>query len=281
MVLKEIVKYKRWLKNFLIVAFLSLGAICTVMPFIWMMLWSMKSLGEIIKIPPTFFPKNPTLNNFRVVFDTIAFGRYYLNSIFVSVVTTVIVLFTSALAGYVFSKFKFFAVNIMFILILSTLMIPFQMVMVPLYLVMRELRILDSYWALILPGLVSAFGIFLMKQFIETIPRDLIDAGRIDGCSEFGIFLKIILPLVVPALGALGIFTFMFQWNSYLWPLIVIDTDSLRTIPVGLAALSTRHFTRYNLVMAGTSLAVIPVIVVVIIFQRHFVKGITLTGLKT
>lgn len=280
MVLKEIVKYKRWLKNFLIVAFLSLGAICTVMPFIWMMLGSMKSLGEIIKIPPTFFPKNPTLNNFRVVFDTIAFGRYYLNSILVSVVTTVIIVFTSALAGYVFSKFKFFAVNIMFILILSTLMIPFQMIMVPLYLVIRDLRVLDSYWALILPGLVSAFGIFLMKQFIETIPRDLIDAGRIDGCSEFGIFLKIILPLVVPALGALGIFTFMAEWNSYLWPLIVIDADSLRTIPLGLAALSTQHATRHNLVMAGASLAVIPVIVVVIIFQRHFVKGITLTGLK-
>lgn len=249
-------------------------------PLVWISLSSIKPPIEIISIPPTFFPKNPTLNNYKKVLEEIPFIRYYFNSIFVSSVVTASALFINSLAGYIFAKFKFFGKNVLFLIILATMMIPYQLTIIPLYFVMHYMNLVDTYGALIVPFLTGAFGIFLMRQFIGTLPNSLLDSARIDGCSEFGIFIKIILPLIKPALATLGIFIFLWNWNSYLWPLIVIDSEQIRTLPVGLALFKTEHIYRYGLILAGTVMTIGPIIGVFLFFQQWFIRGVSLTGIK-
>lgn len=250
-------------------------------PFVWMAISSFKTGFEIVQIPPTLWPHSPTLENYRVVLTSVPFLRYFGNSLLVSTTVTAGVLFTSALSGYVFAKFAFPGRQFLFFLVLSTLMVPFELVMIPLYLIMLKLHLVNTYWALILPGCVRVFGIFLMRQFMMQIPTELIEAARIDGSGEFQTFWRIILPQVRPALATVGIFTFMTTWNDYLWPLVAIDSMELRTLPVGLAMLTTKQFaTRYDLSMAGATLAVVPVMLVFLFLQKYFVKGMTLTGLK-
>ncbi|HHY47325.1 MAG TPA: carbohydrate ABC transporter permease [Firmicutes bacterium] len=260
---------------------LAIGATVMVGPFVWMLLCSFKTGYEIVRIPPTFWPASPTIENYKAVLFTVPFVRYFLNSLLVAGVITVSVLFTSSLAGYVFAKYRFPGREFLFVLVLSTLMVPFELVMIPLYLLMLRLRFLNTYWALILPGCVRVLGVFLMRQFMAQVPSELMEAARIDGCSEFRTFWSIMLPQVKPALATLGIFTFMTSWNDYLWPLIAIDSMELRTLPVGLAMLTTKQFiTRYDLSMAGATLAVVPAVVVFIALQKYFVRGVTMTGLK-
>ena len=190
------------------------------------------------------------------------------------------VLFTSSLAGFVFAKYRFWGKDFFFTMILATMMIPFQVIMIPAYLILVKLGLTDNLLGLIVPGATSAFGIFLMRQFVESIPSELIDAARIDGSSEFGIYTRIILPQMGAALATLGIFQFMGTWNDYLWPLIVITTTEKRTLPIMLSWYSTQHGTRYDLTMAASILVIIPVLIAYFIFQRWVVRGIALTGFK-
>ena len=260
---------------------LTLGAILMLLPFFWMITASFKSLNEVIQIPPQWLPKQWDFRNYPEVFrQQPLFGRYFLNSVIVAAVTVASVLITSSLAGYAFAKYNFPGKNVFFVFVLSTMMIPFQIRMVPLFVMVSGWKLLDTYTGLILPGLVDAFGIFLMRQFIASIPTDLIDAARIDGASEPGIFLWIILPLIQPALSALAIFTLIGNWESFLWPLLITNSDELRTLPIGLALFSGRYLQRFDLQMAAATIAVLPMVLAFFVLQRRFVEGITLTGLK-
>lgn len=261
---------------------LLFGCLFTLLPFIYMLSTSFKSATEIVKLPPTLFPEKFTLQSYQTIFNDprVPLARFYLNSIIVSACVVSMVLFTSSLAGYIFAKYQFWGKNFIFTLLLASMMIPFQVMMIPLYLILVRLGLTDSLGGLIVPGAVSAFGIFLMRQFIESIPSELIDAGRIDGASEFGIYSRIILPQMGPALATLGIFTFMGTWNDYLWPLIVITTTEKRTLPIMLTWYNSQHGSRYDLTMAVSVLVILPILLVYFIFQRWVVRGIALTGFK-
>ncbi len=275
---------RAWLQAGRILTYAALAGGCavTLVPFLWMLSTSFKSSTEIIRLPPTLFPESPTLQSFRTIFTDprVPLARFYLNSITVSISVVGMVLFTSSLAGFVFAKYQFFGHNLLFTLILATMMIPFQVTMIPMYLILVRLRLTDSLWGLVVPGATSAFGIFLMRQFVEGIPNELIDAARIDGASELGIYARVILPQLGPALATLGIFQFMGTWNDYLWPLIVITTTERRTLPIMLTWYNSQHGARHDLSMAASVLVILPILVVYFLFQRWIVQGITLTGFK-
>lgn len=270
------------LAQIIVYAILLIGIIYTLLPFLWMLGTSFKSSTEIVRMPPTLWPENFTLKSYQTIFTDprVPLPRFYLNSIIVSFSIVLMVLFTSTLAGFVFAKYQFFGKNIFFSLILATMMIPFQVTMIPLYLLLVKLKITDSLLGLIVPGAASAFGIFLMRQFIESIPSELIDAARIDGASEWGIYSRIIMPQMGAALATLGIFQFMGTWNDYLWPLIVITTTEKRTLPIMLSWYNSQHGSRFDLTMATSVLVILPILVVYFLFQRWIVRGIALTGFK-
>jgi multiple sugar transport system permease protein len=261
---------------------LILGCLFTLVPFLWMIGTSFKSSTEIVRLPPTLIPEKFTLQSYTTIFNDprVPIARFYLNSIIVTFSVVIMVLFTSSLAGFVFAKYQFFGKNLAFTLILATMMIPFQVMMIPLYLILVRLKITDSLLGLIVPGATSAFGIFLMRQFVESIPGELIDAARIDGASEFGIYTRIVLPQMGAALATLGIFQFMGTWNDYLWPLIVITTTERRTLPIMLTWYNSQHGARFDLTMAASILVILPVLIVYFLFQRWIVRGIALTGFK-
>jgi multiple sugar transport system permease protein len=275
--------FKRNLGKTIVYIVLCIGCVFTLVPFIWMITTSLKNSAEIVHIPPTFLPADPTLENYKTILTdpVIPLSNFYLNSIIVSACVVLLVLFTSSLAGYVFAKYKFFGKNFIFILVLATLMIPFQVIMIPLYLILVRLNLVNSLAGLIVPAMTSAFGIFLMRQFIEGIPDELIDAARIDGSSEFGIYSRIVLPQMGPALATLGIFQFMGTWNDYLWPLIVITSTPKRTLPIMLTWYIGQHGNnRYDLTMTASFLVILPILIVYLLFQRWIVQGIALTGFK-
>jgi multiple sugar transport system permease protein len=261
---------------------LALGAIAMIGPFYWMIVTSFKPREEVLVFPPTWWPHNPTLEPWLELTRLRGGGFvvFFRNSILVTASTTFLVLLTSALAGYVFAKYEFRGRELLFVLVLSMLMVPFNVSIIPLYALMVSFKWTDSYWALIIPGAVSPFGIFLLRQYMHSIPNDLIDAARIDGASEFGIFFRVALPLSTAALSALGIFTFMWVWDDFLWPLVVIDEPRLYTLPLGLNQLRGRFGSDVAAMTAGATAAVLPVLVVYLAAQRRFVEGIALTGLK-
>lgn len=269
-------------RQILLYVFLVLGCLVTLLPFVWMFFGSFKTSSEIVRVPPTFWPADPTLDNYLEILNDphIPLARFYMNSLIVTVAIVILTLFTSSLAGYIFSKFQFYGKNILFLFVLSTIMIPFPVLMIPTYLILVQLGLIDSLWGLIIPSGVNAFGIFLMKQFIESLPNELIDAGRIDGASEWGIYWRIILPQVGPALATLGVLTFMFNWNNYLWPLIVITTNEKRTLPIMLTWYNGMNYQRYDTVMAASVLVVVPVLIVYAFVQRWIVEGFALSGMK-
>lgn len=258
------------------------GLFFTLLPFVWMVLTSFKPSSEILRTPPTFFPEKFTVESYKTILTdpTVPLARFYANSLFVSLSRVAITLFTSSLVGYIFAKFHFFGKNLYFALVLATLMIPFQVVMIPLYLILVKLHLINTLWGLIIPGMVDAFGIFLIRQFVEGIPSELLEAARIDGASEFYIYWRVVLPQLGPALAALGIFTFMATWNDYLWPFIVITDHQKRTLPLILTWYNSQHGRRYDLSMAAGVLILIPIVLVYFLFQRWIVKGITMTGFK-
>jgi multiple sugar transport system permease protein len=273
---------RQFIRRFFVYFILALGCTITLLPFLWMILASFKSSSEILRVPPTFFPEKWTIQSYLTIFKDpkVPLGHFYLNSLFVSGMRVTLTLFTSSFAGYIFAKYKFWGKDIAFGLILAELMIPFQIVMIPTYLIISRLRLVDSLWGLIIPSMVDAFGIYLMRQFIESIPGELIDAARIDGAGEFTIYWRIILPNIGSALSTLGIFTFMGTWNDYMWPLIVITSHEKRTLPLLLTWYNSVHGTRYDLSMAASMLVLVPILIFYFIFQRHIIKSMTMTGFK-
>ena len=259
---------------------LAIGAVVMVFPFIWMINASLMTAGEIQLRPPVWVPAEPQFNNYTELTESLPIARLYFNSIFTSSIIVFGVLFTSSLAGYAFAKYRFPGREFLFYLILATMMIPFFVTLIPVFFIVRQLGWIDTYQGLVVPGLTSAYGIFLMRQFMMTIPDDLIDAARMDGAAEFTIFRRIVVPLVKPALATLGTFTFIAAWNNFLWPLLVINSRDLQTLPLGINSLRSLYSDNTNLLMAGTAVSVIPMLILFIFLQRYFIRGIALTGLK-
>ncbi len=270
------------LERMLLTAFLAIGSVLMIGPFYWALVTAFKSREEILLFPPTWWPKNPTLEHWIELSDLRigSFEVFFRNSLFVSITVTVLTLLTSSMAGYVFAKYSFRGRDALFIAILSMLMVPFNISIIPLYALMLDLQWTNTFWALIIPSAFSPFGIFLMRQFMHSIPDELIDAARIDGASEFGIFFRIVLPLSTAALAALAIFIFIAQWDDFLWPLVIIDEPALYTLPLGLSQFRGRVGTNVGGLAAGSMLAVIPVLIVYFIAQRRFIEGIAMTGMK-
>jgi multiple sugar transport system permease protein len=254
----------------------------TLLPFLWMILGSFKTGAEIRQIPPTFFPHIFTLENYQKVLSDpdLPILLFYRNSLTIAVANVIQVLFTSSLFGYIFAKFEFKFKNVIFWFILATMMIPHQMTMIPGYLILAKLGLLNKLLALIIPAAVDAFGIFLFKQFATSIPNELLDAARVDGAGEFRIYRQIVLPQFGPALATFGMLTFMFNWNSYLWPLIVLTEQKVRTLPIILTWFQNRMVSNDHITMAASVLIILPVLVVFLFTQRWIVEGITLTGSK-
>ncbi|MBK8617609.1 MAG: carbohydrate ABC transporter permease [Anaerolineales bacterium] len=263
-------------------AILILGLVATLLPFFYIIVSSLKTPAELRQTPPDFFPKKPSLENYTTILndEKIPLTQNLYNSIFVSLSRVVITLFTSSFAGYIFAKYHFKGKNLAFGVIMIQIMIPFQVVMIPNYLLVVKLGLIDSLWALIIPAFVDAYGIFMMKQFIEAMPAELMDAARIDGASEFGIYTRIILPQMGPPLASLGIFTFMSTWNDYLWPLIVLTSPEKRTIPLLVVWFQTQHVSNQGLILAASILTLLPIFLVYIFLQRWIVDQATSSAFK-
>jgi multiple sugar transport system permease protein len=274
---------------------LAAGGVLFVAPFLFMVSSSFQPLSEIFSYPPKWIPTDPTLQNYRDFFGSgHQIGRWIINSTITTGAITVTQLFFSSLMAYTFAKRKFPGRDLLFFLLLATMMLPVQMTVVPNYIILKVIPLaggndlmgvgghgwLDSYWGVIMPNLVSAFGIFLLRQYMKSIPDELLDAARMDGAGHFRIYWKVILPLSRPALAALAIFTFQFWWAAFFWPLIVVSSPELYTLPLGLALFQEQNRTVWNLIMAGSVLASLPLIVVFLLFQRQFVRGISVSGLK-
>ena len=264
----------------LVYALLGLGGVVMLLPLIWMTSAAFKPLPEVMRVPPTWIPEQPTLANFRAVFAQFPFPRYILNSLVVAAVVVLSTLVTSSMAGYALAKFDFPGRSVLFVAILASLMVPFQVRMIPLYQMVIRVGWQDTLQGVMFPWLVDAFGIFLMRQFIKVIPGELLDAARMDGASEWRIYWQIVLPLTKPALAALAIFTFLGNWEEFLWPLIVSSSDGSRTLPVGLQTFAEQYGTNTNYQMAGALIATLPVLALFFLLQKQFVEGIALSGMK-
>lgn len=265
-------------KKIVIWTFLFIGAVIMMTPIIFMFSASFKYNDQIYDL--ALFSSDFTLDNYIYIIENTDFINWLLNSLFVSLFTTFCVLFFDSLVGYTLAKFKFNGQKIVFIAILSTLMIPTEMLVIPWYIIAQNFGLLDSYLGLILPGIMTGFGVFLMKQFFEGVPDDYLEAARIDGVGEFTIFIRIALPLVTPALSALAIFTFLGNWTAFLWPLIVSSSAEIFTVPVGLASFSGEFQSDWELIMTGAALATLPTLLVFLILQRYIIRGVVLGGLK-
>jgi multiple sugar transport system permease protein len=259
---------------------LSLIALAIVFPFIWMVFTSFKPEAQIAQYPPKLFPDTWTLENYQNVWSRIPFARLFLNSIVMAGGVTLISLLLDSMAAYALSRLEFPGRDAVFIVILIALMLPFQVMFIPLYVVVHDLGLLDSYSGLIVPRATNAFGIFMLRQFFMTLPKELDEAARIDGASEFGIYWRIILPLSGTALATLAIFHFMYNWNDFLWPLLITSSTEMRTLPAGLALFVGQHVVEYGVVMAGAVLTLLPLLVAFLFAQRYFIQGIAMTGIK-
>ena len=267
--------------NHLIVHLILLaGTIIVVFPFLWMILTSFKTNGEALQIPPTIIPTAWVTDAYSEIVTAIPFATVYMNTIISAVVTTAVQVAFCAMAAYAFARIEFPFKNIIFLIILSVLMVPGQIFLIPQYLIVQKLGLLDTLPALMLPNLFSAFGTFLLRQFFMSLPKELEEAALLDGCNRFQIFGKIMLPLVKPGIVALVIFTARFAWNDFMWPLIV-NTDSQKmTLAPALSLLKGQYLTNYPVQMAGAVMAVLPLVIVFIIFQKQFIEGVAQSGIK-
>jgi multiple sugar transport system permease protein len=261
---------------------LTLGLSLTLLPFLMMILSSFKTNLEVLRVPPTFWPENPTIENYLKIFNDpkLPLLRFYTNSAFVAVFNVTTSLFTSSLVGYMFAKFEFRGKRLLFGWFLTMMMIPGMITMIPSYLILARLGLINSLWGLVIFSAVDAFGIFMMRQFCETLPNELLDAARIDGASEWQIYWKIVLPQLGPPLATLGILGFMQTWNAYLWPMIVLQKVEVRTLPIILTWFNSTHTGQGALVMAATVLIIVPILIVFVFFQRWIVQGFTMSGFK-
>ena len=256
--------------------------IISVFPFAWMVLASLKTNMQIFAIPPVIFPKPAMWKNYLLVWQNVPLARFYINSIFVSTTVSMAQVLTSAMAAYVFARLYFPRKNLIFLLYLGVMMIPTQVTVIPLFIIVRKLGMIDTYGALIIPFLAYPYGAFLLRQFFLSIPSDLEDAARVDGYPRLSILFRLIMPLSKPALVTLGLLTFMFTWNSFFWPLVSTNTTERYTVQVGLAMLKDQlHMMGdWSTLMAGTVLSTIPILIFFIITQKHLIRGFTLSGLK-
>jgi multiple sugar transport system permease protein len=263
-------------------ACLTLVGITMVVPFLWMVSTSFKPRTEIAR--PNFFPVEATTGNYGEVIQDTNLPRWYVNSLVVAVMSTVSVAFFDTLAGYVFAKYAFPGKRIIFFVFLSSLMVPTEMLIIPWFIMSSNPIVggtwVDTYWGIAFPGMITATGIFLMRQFMQGVPDELLDAGRIDGVSEFGLFWRIAVPLSLPAIGALCIFNFLGNWNAFIWPLIATTRSEMMTLPVGIQFFSSEAASDWHLIMTAATLSVIPLLIIVIFFQRYIIEGVALTGLK-
>jgi multiple sugar transport system permease protein len=257
---------------------LFIGGLLMITPILFMFSTSLKTSSQIYDL--RLIPQSPTLANYIEVLTEGQFPRWFLNSSFVAICVTASNIFFDSLVGYTLAKFRFRGRQFVFIAILSTLMIPTEMLVIPWYLMSANFGWLDSYWGIMFPGMMTAFGTFLMKQFFETVPDDFIEAARMDGLNEFTIWWKIAMPLVTPALSALAIFTFLGNWTAFFWPLISTTSKELYTLPVGLTSFAVEQAIQWEMIMTGAAIATIPTLVVFLVLQRYIVRGVMLAGLK-
>lgn len=257
-------------------------ALIWMFPFYWALACSLKTEQSMFKVPPEWIPLEPNLNNYIELINKTKTALWSFNSLFVSVSTMVLVCLLGCLAGYAFAKIRFKGREFIFYLMMSTMMLPKYVLLVPLFRFMKSLNWFDTYSGLIIPEAASAlpFGVFLMRQFIRSIPSELMESARIDGCTELGIFARIVVPLTKPALAALSIFTFVRSWNDYMWQLIATKSSEMKTLPLGIAGLQQENVTLYGHILAGAMLSALPLIIVFIVFQQYFTRGLTLGAVK-
>ncbi|MFB9279292.1 carbohydrate ABC transporter permease [Cohnella cellulosilytica] len=270
------VDFGRWI----ILLLLILLAAATVFPFLWMASTSVKPMGEVLGSPERLLPITYDFSTYSKIWSEVPFARYFVNSLVFACSVVAISLFLNSMAGYAFARLQFKGRNLLFVLILCTMMIPFQVTMTPLFLIIYKLGMIDTYQGLIIPRAADAFGIFMMRQFFLTLPRDLEESGRIDGASEFRIFFKIMLPLCKPAFVTLGVFTFMGNWNDLLYPLLMTNSEQFRPIQAAIALFAGKYGTDYSFVLTGLLIASVPTILAYLFAQRFFVSGIAMTGIK-
>lgn len=268
------------LVNLLLYVPLTAAALLALLPLYWLLTGSVKPPETLMAMPPHFVPHGFTTEHFRRLFTLAPAGAWLMNSLLIASISTVVNVVLCGMAGYGFAKMRFPARSVLFWACLGTMMVPMQVTVVPLFLMVRDLGLINTYLGLMLPTLVTAFGIFMMKQFIQTLPDSLIEAARIDGCSEFMIFWRIVFPLTAPAVAVLAILSFTSSWNNFLWPMLATTENDMWTLPVGLGSLSDNFFADYGLTMAGAALAAIPMIVLFLTLQRYFLRGLTLGGVK-
>ena len=270
----------RTLTKAILYAILIVTAGITLAPLLWMLSASFMPTGDASAFPPPFFPKRFTLEHYLNLFTRGNLSRYLFNSAFLSVAVTFVSLIINSMAGYAFAKYRFAGRDSIFKLLVSSMVIPAQVTMLPLFLMLNKMGFINTYMGVIIPGMAGIFGIFLIRQFAMSIPDSLIEAARIDGASDFRIYWSLILPLCKPILITLGIFTFMGTWNDFLWPLIVMTDDSMYTLPVALANLSLEHVQDTELMMAGAVMTVLPVLILFASVQKYYISGIMAGGLK-
>ncbi len=259
---------------------LIVGSVGMIVPFLWMILTSFKTLSEISSIPITIFPEQITFDNYEAALDLLPFTDLYINTILLMIFRVLFAVLFSSMAGYAFARTNFFLKNFWFTMVIAQLMIPSQVYIIPQYLLASELGILNTLAALVFPGIVSAFGTFMLRQFYMSLPHELEEAAVLDGCSKWMTFYKIMAPLSTTALSSLAIFTALFAWKDLMWPLIVNNDMDKMTLSAGLSSLQGQYLTNYGVVMAGTVVATIPIIIVYVFFQKRFIQGIALTGTK-
>ncbi|KRE74583.1 sugar ABC transporter permease [Arthrobacter sp. Soil762] len=265
----------------LIYGVLTVAVTATLLPFVWMLLGAFKTQGELLRRPITWWPEQPTLENFVLWFTELNIGTFYLNSIVVAVFTVLGNLLFCSMVGYALAKMDFPGKRFLFLLVMVMLMVPGVVTFVPLFVLISKLGMVSTYPALILPFLAAPMGVFLMRQFIAGIPDSLIEAARIDGAGELRTFLRIVMPLCGPPLATLGILTFLGSWNNFLWPLVVAQTEEMYTLPVALSLYSTgQNATEYGLLLAGSVLVITPILLLFVALQRYFIQGVAATGIK-
>lgn len=265
-----------WTRTIVIAA----GGLVFLFPFVWMVSTSLTTTGELFKLPPQLIPNPVDGAAYERLFTEVPILRWVLNSVGVSLAVTFLQVLSSAMAAYAFTRLTFRGRNAIFVLFLATLMVPFQVMVVPLFIELRYLGMLDSYWGLIIPEMAMPFGVFLLRQAFLGLPRELEEAAFMDGAGHIRNFFTLVLPLSKPAIATVAVFSFMGSWNNFLWPLIIINSPDLMTLPLGLSSLSSRFVTDWNLVLAGATISVLPIVAVFLFAQRYVLQGVAMSGLK-
>lgn len=278
--MQKSINIKKTIQHGVLFAVLLIIGVCMVIPFIWTLSSSFKNNNEIFTYPIKWIPELFRISNYKEVWSKIPFMTYYLNTVKLSVIVTLGQVLTCSLAAYSFSKLKYPGRDKIFLCYLATLMVPWHAIMIPQFIIIKYLGLNDSHWSLILINLFSAFGVFLLRQFMLGIPEELSEAARMDGCGNFKIYSRIVLPMCKPGIATLVVFTFNFMWNDYMAPMIYLTSDHLKTIQIGLAAFRSQYGSEYGLIMAGTVCALIPMLIIFCVGQKYLVEGIAFSGLK-